>query len=71
MTGPLAILNQSPCLITVVNDGDEPELVMIEPLRVILAERHDTPPKAIEGSFSLMFFHSTRYSHESEQHHGA
>lgn len=35
MIGPLNILSKQPCLIQLVNDGDEPDLVMVEPLQFV------------------------------------
>lgn len=39
MIGALHIMNDVPCLISVVNDGDEPDLVMVEPLQLIPAAK--------------------------------
>jgi hypothetical protein len=35
MIGALSIMAKQPCLIAVVNDGDEPDLVMVELLQFI------------------------------------
>lgn len=35
MIGALSIMAKTPCLISVVNDGNEPDLVVIEPLQVV------------------------------------
>lgn len=37
MIGALSILSKQPCLIAVVNDGDEPDLIMVEPLKFVSA----------------------------------
>lgn len=38
MIGALSILERQPCLIAVVNDGSELDLVMVEPLQFVDAD---------------------------------